>query len=77
MINHELSLLEKRYFTFDCGCSLFKLLPVIGNLSEEARDDVFGDDEKEPAIINCPRCGARYTMTREMLDVYLEKQSSK
>ena len=73
----ELSLLEKRYFTFDCGCSLFKLLPVIGNLSAEARDDVFGNDEKEPAIITCPRCGARYAMTREMLDLYLEKQSSK
>jgi molecular chaperone Hsp33 len=71
----DLSLLEKRFYTFDCGCSLFKLLPVIGSLSNDTRDEVFGHDG-EPAVINCPRCGASYAMTREMLDVYLEKMNS-
>ncbi|MDF1813248.1 MAG: Hsp33 family molecular chaperone HslO [Verrucomicrobiales bacterium] len=68
----EMSLLETRFYVFDCGCSLFKLLPVIGGLSEEARNDLFGP-EGEPALITCPRCGARYVMTREMLNLYLEK----
>lgn len=72
--NEELSLLETRYFSFDCGCSLFKLLPVIGGLSKETRDEVFGEDGG-PAIINCPRCGASYAMTREMLEIYLEKEN--
>lgn len=71
-----LSLLETRSYTFDCGCSLFKLLPVLGDLSEESKEEVFGDDESEPTVITCPRCGARYLLTREMLDLYIEKQNS-
>ena len=74
--NEELSLLEKRFYTFDCGCSLFKLLPVIASLSGEALDELFEEGDTEPVVINCPRCGARYAMTREMLNVYLEKQAS-
>jgi len=71
----ELSLLEKRVFTFDCGCSIAKLLPVITSLSEEAQNEVFGDGD-EPAIITCPRCAARYILTREMVQVFLERQDS-
>ncbi len=71
----ELSLLETRQYTFDCGCSLLKLLPMLGNLSAESRDEVFGDSDA-PAILTCPRCAARYAVTREMLDAYLEKQQN-
>lgn len=69
----EMSLLETRVFTFDCGCSLTKLLPVISSLSEAAQNEVFGEGD-EPAIITCPRCAARYILTREMLQVFLERE---
>ena len=70
--NEELSLLEQRYYSFDCGCSLWKLLPVLGNLSPQAREELFAESD-QPAVVNCPRCGARYGITREMLEVYLKK----
>jgi molecular chaperone Hsp33 len=71
----ELSLLETRYYTFDCGCSLLKLLPLISSLSKETQDEVFIEEDK-PAIITCPRCAARFVMTREMLRIYIEKTNS-
>ena len=70
----ELSLLETRHYAFDCGCSLFKLLPVLGSLSGETIDEVFGTSQEEPVLITCPRCGAGYRLTREMLEIYLIKQ---
>lgn len=73
--DEELSLLEKRQYTFDCGCSLFKLLPVLGNLSRKSIDEVFDGAPDEPREISCPRCGAKYAVTREMLELYLEKGS--
>ncbi|MEQ1839204.1 MAG: Hsp33 family molecular chaperone HslO [Verrucomicrobiales bacterium] len=71
----EMSLLETRYYTFDCGCSLIKLLPVISSLSKETQDEVFGADD-EPTIITCPRCAARFVLTQEMLRIYIEKMNS-
>lgn len=71
--DEELSLLEKRQYAFDCGCSLFKLLPILGNLSKESLDELFDGAPDEPREISCPRCAASYGVTREMLELYLEK----
>lgn len=70
----ELSLLEKRYFCFDCGCSLVKLLPILSSLSSQAQDELFGENDFDPAAVNCPRCGASYAVTREMLRVFQEQK---
>lgn len=70
--SEELSLLEERFYSFDCGCSLFKLLPVIGSLSPGTRDEIF-DNESNAANIQCPRCGAGFVLTRELLDQYQQK----
>ena len=72
----DLSLLETRSFRFDCGCSILKLLPVIGNLSTEERSDLFGKEPDQPLLVTCPRCAARYGLTREMLDLYLKQEES-
>ncbi len=74
--DEELSLLERRSYVFDCGCDLFKLLPVIDGLSPEAQDEVFGDRTDATVSFTCPRCGAVYGLTREMLEAYQENKPS-
>jgi molecular chaperone Hsp33 len=68
----ELSLLEKRSYRFGCGCSQARILPVIASMSGDSIDEIFGGDEVIPAA--CPRCGARYIVTREILEAYLREQ---
>ena len=58
-----LSLLEKRRYRYDCGCTLERLLPTLARMS---RDEVFGDDDV--IHIDCPRCAANYRVERGMLD---------
>lgn len=68
----ELSLLETRHYRFDCGCSAERIFPIIAGMSEETVDSIFADDEVIPA--GCPRCGARYVITREALEAYVSEQ---
>jgi len=68
----ELSLLERRHYRFHCGCSQEKLLPLVAGMSESTLEEVFGDREVIPA--SCPRCGARYVVTREAIEAYLNDQ---
>lgn len=63
-----LSLLEQREIRFHCGCGPERIFPIIANLTEEALASVFADQEVITA--SCPRCNARYTITREALEAY-------
>ena len=60
----EISLLETRYFRFHCGCTVEKILPILGAWRERP-DELFG--EQESIVVQCPRCAANYTITREMI----------
>ncbi|MFD0895916.1 disulfide bond chaperone [Luteolibacter ambystomatis] len=60
----ETKLLESRRFRFHCGCTLDKILPVLGNWRERPDELFEGDDV---ITIQCPRCAARYAITRDML----------
>lgn len=56
--------LESRKFRFHCGCSLEKILPVLGTWRDRP-DELF---EGAPEItIDCPRCGAHYPVTPDMI----------
>ena len=67
---HEaLSLLETRFYQFRCGCSLERLFPTFASLDAEALAELYQEDEV--LQIQCPRCGARYAMSRESLEAYL------
>lgn len=68
----DLSLLEKREYRFECGCSQEKIFPLIAGMGSTSRDEVFGSEEAIPA--GCPRCGAKYIITREALEAYLKEQ---
>lgn len=68
---HEtLSLLERRFFRFDCGCHLGRIYPIIASLSPMTREEVFAGGSSADAA--CPRCGAHYEITREGLAAFLE-----
>ncbi len=61
-----LSLLETRRYKWFCGCSEEVLLPMLATAMKVDREGLFGDDES--IHVTCPRCGAGYTVTREMLE---------
>lgn len=60
----ETNVLERRKFRFFCGCSLEKILPIIGGWKERP-EELFGSEEF--ITIQCPRCAANYIVSREML----------
>lgn len=60
----ETTLLETRRFRFECGCTLEKILPILGGWKNRL-DDLFGDADE--ISIQCPRCAAKYSVTRDML----------
>lgn len=63
-LTHETKLLETRRFRFHCGCTLDRILPVLGGWRDRL-DDLFED--ADVIRIQCPRCGARYKVSRDML----------
>jgi molecular chaperone Hsp33 len=60
----ETGLLETRNFRFECGCTLERILPILGGWKDRM-DELFGNSES--ISIQCPRCAARYAVTREMI----------
>jgi molecular chaperone Hsp33 len=60
----ETKLLESRRFRFHCGCTLGKILPVLGGWRERL-DELFED--ADTIRIQCPRCAARFRVSRDML----------
>lgn len=60
----QTNLLETRRFRFHCGCTLEKILPILGTWKDRP-DELFEDSDT--IRIQCPRCGAKYTITRDML----------
>lgn len=62
--DQQAKLLETRRFRFACGCDLEKILPVLGGWRERP-EELFGAEQK--IVVQCPRCAARYLVTRNML----------
>lgn len=60
----ETTALETRRFRFHCGCTLDRILPILGGWRNRL-DDLFGDAEF--ISIQCPRCAAGYHVTRDMI----------
>lgn len=60
----DIHLLESRRFTFRCGCTVEKILPTLRALYHD-----FADLMSEQGYLeaSCPRCGAAYHITPDML----------
>lgn len=63
----EKKLLRTCQFVFKCDCSPEKLLPFFKSLPKQSLSELYGEDQA--LIINCPRCGADFPISRsEFLD---------
>ncbi len=60
----ETTILETRRFRFHCGCTLEKILPILGGWRERL-DDLF--EAADFINLQCPRCAAKYRVTRDMI----------
>lgn len=60
----ETSPLETRRFRFHCGCSVEKILPILGGWKDRP-DALF--EGADSISIQCPRCAAKYQVTRDMI----------
>ncbi len=60
----ETNLLETRRFRFHCGCDLDKILPILGGWRDKP-DELF--EEADFITLQCPRCAAKYVVTRDMI----------
>jgi molecular chaperone Hsp33 len=67
----QLSLLETRGYTFDCGCTVDRMFPMLSRLPKDDLDYIFEDGH---ADITCPRCGAKYKAPRELFEQWLAAQ---
>ena len=66
-----LALIERRGYRWDCGCSQQKILAALAPAARTNPDEVFGVDEV--IHIQCPRCAASHTITREAMEAYLQE----
>lgn len=72
MDQHEtLSLLEKRVYHWECGCNHEKMCSVLGSVAQRDSESLFGDSPQ--LSMSCPRCGARYVITREALEAFIKR----
>jgi len=70
-VAEQLSLLERRTYVWECGCSVDRLYPILGKLADGDLDEVFGGEEI--VTLTCPRCGARYRAAREQFEAWKER----
>ena len=67
-----LSLLEHRYYRWECGCTQERMLAVLAPHMKSDPESLFGDETL--LRMSCPRCGARHTITRETLEAFVDGQ---
>lgn len=73
--HEELRLLETRTFQWKCGCSQEKILGMLAPAMRADPEGLF--DGGESIRVGCPRCGARYTITREALEAQVAEEGAR
>jgi molecular chaperone Hsp33 len=64
-----LSLLETRHYHWSCGCTELRMMQVLAPLMLRDPEALYAGEAS--LRMSCPRCGARYTITREAMEAYL------
>lgn len=64
-----LALLERRIQRWHCGCNERRMLEVLAPTMRQDPEALFGPDPK--IEIRCPRCSARYAITREAMEAFV------
>jgi len=70
----QLGLLEVRHYRWECGCTQERMLGVLAPIMRSDPDSLFEDEES--IRMSCPRCGARYIITREAMEAYVSPSPS-
>lgn len=61
-----LTLIETRRYRWFCGCHHGRIVEILENPMRTDPEGLFGSDEA--ITVNCPRCAARYRVSREMME---------
>lgn len=64
-----LARIERRQYQWYCGCEQRKILAALAPAARADLADLFG--EGEVIHVECPRCAAAYTITREAMEAWL------
>ncbi|MEJ1971399.1 MAG: Hsp33 family molecular chaperone HslO [Lacunisphaera sp.] len=64
-----LARIERRLYRWHCGCEQRKILAALAPAAQNGLGDLFGDSET--IHVQCPRCAANYTITREAMEAWL------
>lgn len=70
-----LSRIETRIYQWHCGCTQRKILGALAGMARADMQELFGDSNT--IHVQCPRCAARHSLTREAMEAYLEQSGSK
>lgn len=64
-----LARIETRGYHWFCGCTQQKILGALAPMARSNLQDLFG--ESETIHVQCPRCAAKHSLTRETMEAYL------
>jgi molecular chaperone Hsp33 len=64
-----LSRIERRLYRWHCGCEQRKILAALAPAAQHGLGELFGD--AETIHVQCPRCAANHTITREAMEAWL------
>lgn len=64
-----LARIEQRAYRWHCGCKQSRILAALAPVAKADLEDLFGKDEV--IQVQCPRCAAAHTVTREAMEAWL------
>ena len=67
--------IQSRNYGWHCGCTQQKILGAIAPAFRADHEALFGDGET--IRVECPRCAAAHTLTREAMEAYLAESGKK
>ncbi|MFZ5495715.1 MAG: disulfide bond chaperone [Verrucomicrobiota bacterium] len=63
--------IERRAYRWHCGCDQRKILAALAPAARDGLEGLFGGSEL--VHVQCPRCAASHTITREAMEAWLAK----
>lgn len=67
-----LNLLETRQYRWNCGCSLERIYAILANMCQADPEGLFQGSAS--VVANCPRCAAKYTVERALIETFFAEQ---
>lgn len=66
--------LERRSIRWECGCNQGRIMEVLAPVMRNDPEGLFGGEFN--IQVHCPRCAARYVVTRSQLDAFVREPGS-